>query len=48
MNNAALDAWITGNYGEDHPDNQPCHCPDCEAEIDCDEEECPYCGATIE
>lgn len=18
-----LDAWITGNYGEDHPDNQP-------------------------
>ncbi len=21
--NGALDRWITGNYGEDHPDNQP-------------------------
>ncbi len=23
LNAAKLDAWITGNYGEDHPDNQP-------------------------
>ncbi len=23
LNTAKLDAWITGNYGEDHPDNQP-------------------------
>ena len=22
MNTAALDRWITGNYGYDHPDNQ--------------------------
>jgi hypothetical protein len=22
MNRQSLDAWITGNYGEDHPDNR--------------------------
>ena len=22
INAAALDNWITGNYGDDHPDNQ--------------------------
>lgn len=30
LNGAALDRWITGNYGEDHPDNGPlAKCPDC-------------------
>ena len=51
MNNAALDAWITGNYGEDHPDNQPRYCPCCEAELDDDDLDagkCERCGKEIE
>ena len=42
-----LDAWITGNYGEDHPDNQPRRCPICECELDEDEDTCPRCGGIL-
>jgi len=39
-----LDAWITGNYGEDHPDNQPC----CECgktdSMNCGCHDCKICG----
>jgi hypothetical protein len=44
---AAMDRWITGNYGEDHPDNQPRRCPYCEEEIHEDAEQCPYCEEDI-
>jgi hypothetical protein len=43
VNEGALDRWITGNWGEDHPDNHPRVCPDCEEEIPEDCDECPYC-----
>lgn len=34
---ANLDAWITGNYGEDHPDNQdpdPIRCQECRSHFE--------------
>jgi hypothetical protein len=51
MDLAALDRWITGNWGEDHPDNQPSYCPSCEAELDDDDFDagkCERCGKEIE
>lgn len=47
MNHGALDAWITGNWGYDHPDNQPeperAICWDCRDEFDISEmEEIPH------
>ena len=32
---AYLDAWITGNYGEDHPDNQQSRQADEADRLDC-------------
>ena len=40
----SLDAWITGNYGELHPDNNPPRCEHCEEELDEDATSCPFCG----
>lgn len=31
MNGGALDRWITGNWGYDHPDNNPPEMIDCES-----------------
>ena len=48
---AQLDAWITGNYGYDHPDNQPCYCPHCDAELTDDDisaDKCSNCGKEVE
>ena len=36
INAGALDRWITGNYGEDHPDNKVCETCDGEGYIDVD------------
>jgi len=48
--NAALDAWITGSYGDDHPDNFGT-CADCGTDVrltinneDDDELLCYRCG----
>jgi len=44
-----LDSWITGNYGEDHPDNEPRRCPYCEEDLtDCEDDECPRCGKELD
>ena len=38
-----LDAWITGNWGDDHPDNQLC--PECGRDGDHHCEKCGCCEA---
>ena len=44
LDGAALDRWITGNYGADDPACQPCEtcngegCPDCMEEENDDDE----------
>ena len=48
INSGALDRWITGNYGEDHPDNQAPRCVHCDEELHEDETSCPFCGEMVE
>lgn len=45
FDHAALDRWITGNYGEDqYPDNDEhpddCTCPECDPDLARDERDC--------
>ena len=46
MNKGQLDAWITGNHGEDHPDNveeDQTRCPWCDRPMDGLNESCDVC-----
>lgn len=45
-----IDRWITGNYGEDHPDNQESYCPTCDEVIsqeDYEADKCSNCGKEV-
>jgi len=44
MNRNQLDAWITGNYGEDHPNNVEHECLGCGKILNDDDYDNKVCG----